>query len=61
MEALKRLADVLPQPYFNVSADPDGLGITRDSLASITFYDSVAVLRKGRTPFPQPFHGGADS
>ena len=60
MEALKRLADVLHQPYFNVDADPDGLGITRDSLASVAFYDSVAVLHKRRMPPPQPFRGGAD-
>lgn len=60
MEALKRLADVLHQPYFHADADPHGLGISRDSLASVTFYDSVAVLHKRRMPPPHPFRGGAD-
>ena len=56
----KRLADVLHQPYFHADADPHGLGISRDSLASVTFYDSVAVLHKRRMPPPHPFRGGAD-
>lgn len=58
IEALKRLIDVLHQPYFEAPADPKGLGIGRDELASVTFYDSVAVLRKRRMPPPRPFRGG---
>jgi SAM-dependent methyltransferase len=60
IEALKRLVDVLHQPYFRALADPDGLGISRDTLSSVTFYDSVAVLHKRRMPAPVPFRGGID-
>ena len=58
IEALKSLVDVLHQPYFESPADTKGLGITRDSLASISFYDSIAVLHKKRVIDPRPFHGG---
>ncbi len=61
MEALKSLADVLHQPYFSAPADSGGLGISRDSLFSVTFFDSMAVLHKGRRPKPQPFRGGVDN
>ncbi len=58
VESLKRLADVLHQPYFATNADNGGLGIERETLLSLTFYDSVAVLNKRRMPPPQPFRGG---
>ena len=60
VEALKSLIDVLHQPYFKADADINGLGLRRDELFSVSFYDSVAVLHKGRSPMPRPFLGGRD-
>lgn len=59
IEALKTLIDTLHQPYFESRADSRHLGINRDTLKSVTFYDSVAVLHKGRCAPPTPFRGGA--
>lgn len=61
IEALKSLADELHQPYFSKSANRAGLGIERDSLFSVTLYDSMAVLHKRHRPKPQPFRGGAQT
>jgi hypothetical protein len=58
VEALKTLIDTLHQPYFQSEADTRNLGIHRDSLESVTFYDSLAVLRKGTCGPPLPFRGG---
>jgi hypothetical protein len=59
IEALKSLIDVLHQPYYKGEADVYDLGISRDELSSISFYDSVAVLTKRSSPMPRPFRGGS--
>lgn len=59
IEALKSLVDVIHQPYFAKNADAKSLGITRDELFSVTFYDSVAVLSKRVSAPPRPFRGGS--
>lgn len=59
IETIKGLIDVLHQPYFGAPADQSGLGISREELASVTFYDSMAVLHKQEMPEPRPFHGGS--
>jgi 23S rRNA U2552 (ribose-2'-O)-methylase RlmE/FtsJ len=61
IEALKELIDTLHQPYYARSGRRNSVGIERDSLRSIQFYDSVAVLRKRACPEPQPFRGGDHS
>lgn len=57
IEALKALVDELHQPYYEAPSG-EQLGISRDSLESVAFYDSVAVLRKRACPPPRPFRGG---
>lgn len=57
IEALKALIDELHQPYFEKPSGAN-LGITRDTLEGVAFYDSVAVLRKRSCPPPRPFRGG---
>lgn len=61
IEALKELVDVLHQPYFDRPAARTDLGIGRDWLFSVQFYDSVAVLHKRSMGDPRPFHGGDQS
>lgn len=61
IEALKGLIDTLHQPYYARSGGHEGLGIGRDSLRSVQFYDSVAVLKKRASAAPQPFRGGDHS
>jgi hypothetical protein len=61
IEALKDLVDTLHQPYYERSGRRSSLGIERDWLRSIQFYDSVAVLKKWSCPEPQPFRGGDHS
>ena len=58
IEALKGLIDGLHQPYYSRSGVRHDLGIERDQLRSILFYDSVAVLNKRASAPPQPFRGG---
>ena len=58
IEALKELVDTLHAPYYARSHRRGDLGIERDSLQSIQFYDSVAVLKKAACAGPQPFRGG---
>lgn len=58
IEALKSLVDELHHPYFDAQSGAESLGITRDTLESVAFYDSVAVLRKAACPPPRPFRGG---
>lgn len=58
IEALKTLVDTLHQPYFHSRADTRNLEIHDRSLQSLTFYDSLAVLRKGSCGPPRPFRGG---
>lgn len=61
MEALKDLVDALHQPYFDRPAPRTDLGIGHDNLFSISFYDSMAVLKKRSVSQPRPFHGGDHS
>ena len=61
IEFLKNLIDGLHQPYYGRSKRRGNVGINRDFLHSIQFYDSVAVLKKRACPEPQPFRGGDHS
>jgi len=61
IEVLKQLIDGLNQPYFDQPAQANDLGIDHGNLASITFADSMAFLRKRLTSAPRPFHGGIET
>ena len=52
IEFLKRLVDVLHQPYFDARAVSEGAPFTHESLHSIQFFDSMAVLRKRKSGPP---------
>lgn len=61
IEVLKKLVDHMHEPYFKRTLDPAVRGVVRENLFSITFYDSVAVLRKRHVGWPRPFRGGDNS
>ena len=58
IEFLKRLVDVLNQPYFGARVTKGATGIDHASLLSVEFFDSVAVLTKRSNRPPELFHGG---
>lgn len=58
IEQFKDLVDELHRPYYRRARQKDSSVVSRDSLASVTFYDSIVVLRKGVCPDPRPFRGG---
>ena len=58
VEALKRLIDEMHRSYFGRDTRVGPLSIPRSELFSVSFYDSVAVLRKKPVPRPKPFRGG---
>jgi hypothetical protein len=62
IEILKSVIDTLNQPYFGKIAANQRLGLSRETLGSIQFFDSVAVIKKANSQQPALYlNPGRDS
>lgn len=60
IEVAKELIDLLHSAYNKKIPSPHRLGLSRDQVRGLHFYDSMLVIEKDSVGFPQTFHAGSD-
>ena len=60
IEVAKELVDLMHSAYHGKISSPHRLGLARDQVRGLHFYDSMLFIEKDTVGFPQTFHGGKD-
>lgn len=59
IEVAKELIDLLHAPYHTQIPSPHELGLARNEVRSLHFYDSLLVIEKDEVEYPTTFHAGS--